>query len=254
MTDMTACVGCEGMKEEFVIEARNISKEYLMGSSHVHALDRVSLGLRQGEFISITGPSGSGKTTLLNVFSALLRPSSGEVYINKKPISRMNDSELARVRGKTIGFVFQTFNLIPRLTALENVMLPMWFQGIPVETRLSHASKVLHEVGLGDRVNHKPSELSGGQRQRVAIARALAVDPDVIVADEPTGNLDSKSGAVILNMISALHEEKGKTVLVVTHERYVAERAQRIIHMKDGRIEKTEEVRKRSKGMQEDYK
>ena len=227
-----------------------------MGASHVHALEHASVGLKRGEFVSITGPSGSGKTTLLNVLSALLRPSAGEVFINGQPISRMNDSELARVRGKTIGFVFQTFNLIPRLTALENVMLPLWFQDLPLEERRETATRVLHEVGLGDRLNHRPSELSGGQRQRVAIARALAVDPDIIVADEPTGNLDSKSGAVILNMIDELHEKKGKTVLIVTHERYVAERAQRILHMLDGHIEKTEETEKKEKAghVKEDYK
>jgi putative ABC transport system ATP-binding protein len=168
----------------------------------------------------------------------------------------MNDSELAVVRGSNIGFVFQSFNLIPRLSALENVMLPLWFQGVPKAERIERARKILNEVGLGDRLGHKPGELSGGQKQRVAIARALAVDPDIIVADEPTGNLDSASGATILELIDRLNIDKGKTILIVTHERYVAERAQKIIHIKDGKIEKTEITSKGKKDdkIRRDYK
>src|SRR3989338_467743 len=225
-----------------VIEAVKVSKIYDMGEIKVTALNDVSLMIKRGEFVSITGPSGSGKTTLLDILSALSRPSKGEVLINGDPISQMTDSELALVRGKTIGFVFQSFNLIPRLTALENVMLPLWFQGIAPKERIERGEKILSEVGLEERMHHKPNELSGGQRQRVAIARALAVDPDIIVADEPTGNLYSNSGALILSLIDELHQKRGKTILMVTHERYVAERAERIIHIKDGKIEQSEAV------------
>ena len=191
------------------------------------------------------GPSGSGKTTLLDVLSALLRPTKGEVYINGKPISKMDDNQLVVVRGQTIGFVFQTFNLIPRMTALENVMLPLWFTGMELEKRKETARRILTEVGLKDRMNHKPNELSGGQRQRVAIARALAVDPDVIVADEPTGNLDTASGNQILNMIRNLNEKQGKTVLMVTHEAKVAEYAHETIFLRDGKIVKNKKNGKR---------
>lgn len=221
---------------EKIIYGKDLVKEYDVGESKVFALNGVDLKVENGEFISIMGPSGSGKTTLLDVLSVLLRPSKGEVFIKGKPISKMSDNELASIRGKTIGFVFQTFNLIPRLSAKENVMLPLWFNGVEKEERKKISEKLLKEVGLGDRINHKPNQLSGGQRQRVAIARALAVDPDIIVADEPTGNLDSESGEQVLKIIDSLHQKKGKTVLMVTHERYVAERAERILHLKDGKI------------------
>lgn len=225
-----------------------------MGDAPLRVLKGVSAAIKSGEYVSITGPSGSGKTTLLDVLSGLLRPTTGEVFINGAPMSRMNDDELAQVRGKTIGFVFQTFNLISRMTALENVMLPLWFQGVPLVERRARAEKMLHDVGLSERLDHRPSQLSGGQRQRVAIARALATNPDVIVADEPTGNLDSQSGAVILNMLDELNQKKGKTILVVTHERYVAERAERIINIKDGEIVQNERVKKKSKKIKGDYK
>jgi putative ABC transport system ATP-binding protein len=239
-----------------VIEAKNVFKIYEMGESNVHALDGVSIKIDQGEYISITGASGSGKTTLLDVLSALSRPTKGEILINGSPISGMSDSELAKVRGHTIGFVFQSFNLIPRLTAVENVMLPLWFQGIEPSERRVRAEKILTEVGLSGRMDHKPNELSGGQRQRVAIARALAVDPDIIVADEPTGNLDSNSGAMILDIIDELHTTHNKTILMVTHERYVAERAERILYLRDGKIEKNEAVdpSKRTKEIRRNYK
>ncbi len=223
---------------ESIIRAENITKTYEMGKVGVHALRGITLDVKQGEYLSIMGPSGSGKTTLLDVVSCLLRPSSGEVYINGLPISKMSDSQLAQVRGKTIGFVFQTFNLISRMTALENVMLPLWFQGIPLAERRSIATETLKAVGLEDRMHHKPMEMSGGQRQRVALARALAVNPDAIVADEPTGNLDSRSGEQILGIIDRLNQEMGKTIIMVTHERYVAERAQRTVHIRDGLIHK----------------
>ncbi len=239
---------------EFVIEARAVTKTYQMGEIPLHVLKGVDVQIKRGEFVSITGPSGSGKTTLLDVLSGLLRPSRGEVLIDSHKMSQMDDNELAHVRGKTRGFVFQSCNLIARMTALENVMLPLWFQGIPEVERKELASKTLHNVGLGDRLHHRPTELSGGQRQRVAIARALVTDPDIIVADEPTGNLDSQSGASILNMIDELHLKKGKTILMVTHERYVAERAERMIQIKDGEIVSSSAVRKRSQKVRGDYK
>jgi putative ABC transport system ATP-binding protein len=233
------------MKGDSVIRAENIAKIYDMGTAQVRALDGVSLDIGRGEFISIMGQSGSGKTTLLDILSALSRPSHGEVFINGKPISKMTDSELAIVRGKTIGFVFQTFNLIPRMSALENVMLPLWYQGIPEGERRKIAIEILKEVGLGDRVHHKPSQLSGGQRQRVAIARALAVNPDVIVADEPTGNLDSVAGEQILKIIEDLHQKKKKTILMVTHEKEIGERAEKLIYLKDGKIIDIKKQKKR---------
>ena len=239
---------------DYVIEARNVTKTYQLGDVPVHVLRGVDVQIKRGEFVSITGPSGSGKTTLLDVLSGLLRPTHGEILIDGKKISEMDDNALANVRGNTIGFVFQSFHLINRLTALENVMLPLWFQGISEVERKEIAAKTLTAVGLGERLHHRPTELSGGQRQRVAIARALATDPDVIVADEPTGNLDSQSGATILNMIDELNKKQGKTILMVTHERYVAERAERIIHIKDGLIQSSEKVRKTKEKAKGDYK
>jgi putative ABC transport system ATP-binding protein len=213
-----------------------------MGEEEVHALDGISLDIVQGEYVSIVGPSGSGKTTLLDVVSCMLRPTKGEVFINQHPISKLSDGELAQVRGKTIGFIFQTFNLIPRLTAIENVMLPMWFQGVEPALREKRAKEALKNVGLENRMNHKPMELSGGQRQRVAIARALAANTDVIVADEPTGNLDSESGKQVLALIKTLNREKGKTIIMVTHDNNVAGVADRIIRIKDGKVERIEKT------------
>ncbi|MFH0969884.1 MAG: ABC transporter ATP-binding protein [Candidatus Diapherotrites archaeon] len=242
------------MPSSSIIEARKITKTYTLGEVPLHVLKGVDVQLKRGEYVSITGPSGSGKTTLLDVLSGLLRPSSGDVLINGNKVSDMDDNELALVRGQTIGFVFQTFNLINRMTAVENVMLPLWFQGIPLVERKSLAEKTLSDVGLGDRLYHKPTQLSGGQRQRVAIARALATNPDVIVADEPTGNLDSVAGASILNILDSLHQKQKKTILVVTHEKYVAERAERIINIKDGLIQSSHVVKKSRSRVKEDYK
>lgn len=219
-----------------VLKAVEVCKTYYMGAVDVRAVCDVNLEIAQGEFVSIMGPSGSGKTTMLDLLSCLLRPTSGEVFINGKPISKMDDSELALVRGKTIGFVFQTFNLIGRMTALENVALPLWFQGVPEAKRNETARQRLADVGLENRVMHHPNELSGGEKQRVAIARALAVDPDIIVADEPTGNLDSKSGKMVLETIEDLHEKHNKTILMVTHDPNVGALAERMLNLLDGRI------------------
>jgi putative ABC transport system ATP-binding protein len=223
-------------KDTAVVFAENVFKIYDMGTIQVKALDGVTFTVAQGEFVSIMGASGSGKTTLLDVVSCMHRPTRGEVYIKGKPISAMSDTEFAHTRGHTIGFVFQTFNLVARLTALENVMLPLWFAGKTRAERETIAHSMLADVGLADRADHKPGELSGGQRQRVAIARALAVNPEVIVADEPTGNLDSKTGEQILELIEALHQKKNKTILMVTHEEDIAARADRTIYLKDGKI------------------
>ena len=227
------------MSKKVLIELKDVCKIYHMDHSTkviVNALDCVSLKIYPEEFVSIMGPSGSGKTTLLDVLSALMRPSKGKVYIDGEDVSKMNDSELAIVRGKKIGFIFQSFNLIGNLTALENVMLPLWFAGVPFEERKKRAEDLLKEVELGDRMNHKPGELSGGQKQRVAIARALANDPEIIVADEPTGNLDSKSGKQVLQLINKLHEDKGKTILMVTHDKNIGKFAERQLKLFDGKL------------------
>lgn len=234
------------MKKE-ILKVKGLAKHYQMGEAVVKALNGVDLTIQKGEYIAIMGPSGSGKTTLLDILSGLLRPTLGEVVIHGEPISAMNDQELAQVRGKTIGFIFQSFNLIPRLTAKENVMLPLWFQNIPIEERKKNAEKRLTDVGLVDRMEHKPNELSGGERQRVAIARALAVNPEVIVADEPTGNLDSESGNHIMAIIDELNQKQGKTIIIVTHEREIAEHAQYIIHLRDGKIVEREMLKPKRK-------
>ena len=231
------------MKDKNVIvSAEDVYKIYDMGATTVSALNGVTLDIHKGEFVSIMGVSGSGKTTLLDVLSAMSRPTKGEIFIKGKAVSKMTNDELAYARSETLGFVFQTFNLIPRLSALENVMLPLWFKGISRQKREEIAAKALGSVGLGDRIDHRPGELSGGQRQRVAIARALATDPEIIVADEPTGNLDSVSGEQILNIIDNLNKQKGKTVIMVTHEKSIAKRAGRIIHLKDGKIQDIEKT------------
>ncbi|MCD6477390.1 MAG: ABC transporter ATP-binding protein [Candidatus Aenigmarchaeota archaeon] len=220
-----------------LIELKNVKKIYRMGNIDVKALNGVNLKINRNELISIIGPSGSGKSTLLDVMCCLNRPTEGKVFIEGRDTSKMNDDELAYIRGRKIGFVFQTFNLIQRLTALENVMLPMWFVGKPEKERRRRAMKVLNEVGLKNRANHKPSEMSGGERQRVAIARALVNDPPIIVGDEPTGNLDSKSGMEILKIFEKLHKQ-GRTVIIVTHDIKIANKTKRKIHIRDGKIEK----------------
>ena len=222
-----------------VIELKDIMKTYQMGDSIVHALYHVNLEIGLGEFTSIMGPSGSGKSTLMNVIGCLDRPTSGQYFLDGKEIGGYDDDELARTRNQKIGFVFQNFNLLPRLSALVNVALPLVYAGVPEGERLKRARETLTAVGLGERVDHRPNEMSGGQRQRVAIARALINNPAIIMADEPTGNLDSKSSYEIMDIFRQLNDA-GKTIVMVTHEPDIAERTKRIIQMVDGKIVKDE--------------
>jgi putative ABC transport system ATP-binding protein len=219
-----------------LVKLINVTKIYTMDHVKVPALRGVSLAISRGEFVSIMGPSGSGKSTLMNIIGCLDKPTEGRVIIDGKDVTKLSDNALAEYRRKKIGFVFQQFNLISRLTALENVALPMWFAGIEKKQRLRRAAILLEQVGLGDRVEHKPTELSGGERQRVAIARALANDPELILADEPTGNLDSKSGDAVLDLLEELNRE-GKTVVIVTHDLGYGKRAERMIKLRDGLME-----------------
>ncbi|KHO45248.1 MAG: hypothetical protein QS99_C0016G0022 [archaeon GW2011_AR4] len=226
------------MPQKDIIKLSNVWKTYQMGTVEVHALRGLSLEIKQGEFLAIQGPSGSGKSTMVNAIGCLDVPTKGEIYLDGVNIATLGESALAQVRGKKIGFVFQTFNLLSTLTALENVMLPMIFQNIDKDERLERAGELLKSVGLGDRLTHKPGELSGGQRQRVAIARALANEPQVLLADEPTGNLDSNTGKQILEMIDELHKKRHMTVVMVTHDDNLAKKAERIAFLKDGNIVK----------------
>jgi putative ABC transport system ATP-binding protein len=219
-----------------VIDIQDVKKSYQMGEQTVHALRGVTLNIKRNEYVALMGPSGSGKSTLMNMLGCLDTPTSGVYLLNDQNVSLLVDDELAEIRNKEIGFVFQTFNLIPRLSSLENVALPLVYSGMKKSTRLAKAQKVLESVGLGDRVDHKPNELSGGQRQRVAVARALVNDPSIILADEPTGNLDSKTSIEIMALFEEIHNN-GNTVILVTHEPDIAEHAHRIIRLKDGEIE-----------------
>ncbi len=220
-----------------VIELVKVNKVYDMGAEvQVNALKDISLAIERGEYVAIMGPSGSGKTTLMNILGCLDTPTSGLYLFDGVNVSDMDDNELARIRNQGIGFVFQTFNLIPRSDALHNVELPLIYSGVPVSERRERAKNTLELVGLGERIHHKPNELSGGQRQRVAIARALINNPSIILADEPTGNLDSKTGDEIMTFFGELHA-KGNTIILVTHEEYIAEHAKRIIRIRDGEIE-----------------
>ena len=209
-----------------------------MGEVQVTALKGVSLRIDKEDFIAITGSSGSGKSTMMNLVGCLDLPTSGSIHLDNRDISQLSESELAQIRGQKIGFIFQQFNLIPNLTALENVMLPLEFQNIPTETARKKAESILNTVGLGDRMHHLPSQLSGGQQQRVAIARSLSNSPDVILADEPTGNLDSKSGSDIIGMLEKLWKNEGKTIIMVTHDMQLAKRARIRVNLKDGQIVK----------------
>jgi putative ABC transport system ATP-binding protein len=226
-----------------LIDTKDVWKTYQVGSETVHALSGISLQVEMGEYFSIMGPSGSGKSTLMNLIGCLDTPTKGEYYLNGRRVSAMNDDELAYIRNKEIGFVFQTFNLLPRASALHNVELPLIYNGTSAEDRIKRAKEALTMVGLGDRMHHKPNELSGGQRQKVAIARALVNRPSLILADEPTGNLDTKSGADIMALLTELNNA-GNTIIVVTHERDVAACTKRIVYLRDGVIEKEERVPK----------
>ena len=217
-----------------IIKLDDVWKIYKMGDVDVPALRGLDIDVKEGEFITILGKSGSGKSTSLNMVGCLDIPTKGKVYLDGQDISKLDENELARIRGKKIGFVFQTFNLIPSLNAIENVMLPMLFQDVPENVRRKRASELLNLVGLEGRMMHKQSELSGGERQRVAIARALINNPEIILADEPTGNLDSKTGMEIMNIFKNLHRQK-KTIVMITHDKYLANYAKRIVHLKDGR-------------------
>jgi putative ABC transport system ATP-binding protein len=227
---------------DVLIRTADIWKTYVMGEEEIHALRGVSFSINRGEYVAIIGPSGSGKSTLMNMIGCLDTPSKGEYWLNGKLVSQMDDDELAYIRNKEIGFVFQTFNLLPRATALHNVELPLIYNGTPSGQRIEMAKKALEAVELGNRMTHKPNELSGGQRQRVAIARALVNNPSLILADEPTGNLDSKTSVEIMKLIETLHE-KGNTIIVVTHEPEIARHAHRVISILDGQISTDERIR-----------
>ena len=225
-----------------VIFTEGLTKVYEMGSEQVHALRGIDLQINKGEYVAIMGPSGSGKSTLMNLIGCLDSPSGGKYYLAGRLVSELDDDELAYIRNKEIGFVFQTFNLLPRATALHNVELPLIYNGTPAEARLERAKKALEIVDLTDRMMHKPNELSGGQRQRVAIARALVNSPSILLADEPTGNLDSQTGGEIMGVLNRLHQQ-GNTIILVTHERDIAAHAHRVVHIRDGKVESDERVK-----------
>jgi putative ABC transport system ATP-binding protein len=222
---------------EPLITIKDIGRKYIIGTEIIHALKSVTLTINKGEFVALMGPSGSGKSTLMNILGCLDTPTKGEYILNGINVSHMSDNELAEVRNSEIGFVFQTFNLLPRNTALDNVALPLIYAGVNKEGRQARAKKALENVGLGNRTDHRPNELSGGQRQRVAVARALINDPSIILADEPTGNLDTKTSIEIMSLVEDIHA-KGNTIILVTHEEDIAMHAHRIVRMRDGLIER----------------
>jgi putative ABC transport system ATP-binding protein len=226
-----------------VIKTEELAKVYEMGAEQVHALRGVNVEIRKGEYVAIMGPSGSGKSTLMNLIGCLDSPTSGKYWLAGRLVSDLDDDELAYIRNKEIGFVFQTFNLLPRATALHNVELPLIYNGTPAEERIEKAKKALERVDLADRMQHKPNELSGGQRQRVAVARALVNNPSIVLADEPTGNLDSKTGEEIMTLFENLYRQ-GNTIILVTHENDIAQHAHRIIHIRDGKIASDETIKK----------
>jgi len=221
---------------ENVITLKDIVKSYYVGTVVVRALRSITMDINKNEYVAIMGPSGSGKSTMMNLIGCLDTPTSGQYILNGKDVSKLDDNFLAEIRNKEIGFIFQTFNLLPRYTALENVILPLVYAGISKSERQDRANYVLDSVGLGDRVTHKPNELSGGERQRVAIARAMVNKPSIILADEPTGNLDSKTSLDIMNLMNEIHD-RGNTIIVVTHEEFIAKHARRVIRLMDGQIE-----------------
>jgi putative ABC transport system ATP-binding protein len=220
-----------------LITIKDIGRKYVIGTEVIHALKSVSLTIKEGEFVALMGPSGSGKSTLMNILGCLDTPTKGDYILNGTNVSHMSDNQLAEVRNKEIGFVFQTFNLLPRSTSLDNVALPLIYAGASKKDRDARAQKALESVGLGNRVTHKPNELSGGQRQRVAVARALINNPSIILADEPTGNLDTKTSIEIMGLLEEIHS-KGNTIILVTHEEDIAQHAHRIVRMRDGLVEK----------------
>jgi putative ABC transport system ATP-binding protein len=226
-----------------MIEVENLFKTYTVGDSDVHALDGISLKINDGEMVAIMGPSGSGKSTLMAILGCLDTPTKGSYLINEQEVGKFNENQLANLRAHKIGFVFQQFNLLPRTSALENVELPLIYDGVTAKQRNEKAKDALRIVGLEDRMHHRPNQLSGGQQQRVAIARALVNDPAILLADEPTGNLDSKSGSEIISLFQKLHKEKHLTVIYVTHDPFIARHTERIIHLKDGKILFEEQVK-----------
>jgi putative ABC transport system ATP-binding protein len=238
-----AALGAQLRKDGIIIRTWDLMKTYVMGDQTIHAVAGVDIEIRKGEYVAIMGPSGSGKSTLMNLIGCLDSPSSGLYYLNGSLVSDMDDDELARIRNKEIGFVFQTFNLLARATALHNVELPLIYAGVPASQRAERAKEALRAVDLEQRMLHKPSELSGGQRQRVAIARALVNHPSILLADEPTGALDSATGVEIMALFQRLHDQ-GNTIVLVTHEHDIAMHAHRIIHIRDGKVEKDEPVQK----------
>lgn len=226
-------------KQKTIIKLENVWKTYDLGETKVHALQGINLKIDEGEFVAIMGPSGSGKSTSMNMIGCLDVPTKGRIYLSGDDISQLHESDLAQIRGKKIGFIFQKFNLINTLTAKENIMLPLMFQGKSLQEREERSEELLKLVDLEDRGDHKPNELSGGQQQRVAVARALAVDPDVILADEPTGNLDSKTGGNVMSFLTKLHKEKNTTIILVTHDKNIANFADRVEFLQDGKIIKS---------------
>ncbi len=230
------------MKNDYIIELKNVSRSYMLGGTEIKALCDVNLQIKRGDFLAIVGPSGSGKSTMMNLVGALDLSTQGDIFLDGQNIEHLPESDLAQIRGKKIGFVFQTFNLIPTLNAIENIALPMIFHGISKEDRMKRAEEILKEVSLTHRRNHLPKELSGGERQRIAIGRALANDPEVILADEPTGNLDTKTGMEIINLFIELNR-KGKTIILVTHNLGLIKYAQKVLKIQDGRIIEHREVK-----------
>jgi len=234
--------GAQLKRDGIVIRTYNLWKTYIMGDQEINAVSGVDIEIKRGEYVAIMGPSGSGKSTLMNLIGCLDTPTSGQYYINGNLVSEMSDDELARIRNKEIGFVFQTFNLLPRATSLHNVELPLIYSGMPADQRMERAKLAMQQVDLAQRMHHKPNELSGGQRQRVAIARALVNNPSILLADEPTGNLDTATGNEIMGLFERLFQQ-GNTIVLVTHEHDIALHAHRIIHIRDGKVEKDEQVK-----------